>query len=98
MTPAVRHQPVLPDRVIALLAPALAEPGAVLVDATVGLGGHAEFALKRFPKLRLVGLDRDSDAIELSRERLAGFGERITLVRLLTCEWMRPLGLLQPMF
>ena len=80
MTPAVRHQPVLPDRVIALLAPALAEPGAVLVDATVGLGGHAEFALKRFPKLRLVGLDRDSDAIELSRERLAGFGERITLV------------------
>ena len=80
MTPAVRHQPVLPDRVIALLAPALAEPGAVLGDATVGLGGHAEVALKRFPKLRLVGLDRDSDAIELSRERLAGFGERITLV------------------
>ena len=59
MTTPVRHVPVLRDRVIALLAPALEEPGAVLVDATLGLGGHAEHALTSFPRMRLVGLDRD---------------------------------------
>lgn len=80
MATAIRHLPVMPARVIALLAPALAAPGAVLVDATLGLGGHAEFALRQFPNLHLVGLDRDNEAIELSRERLAGFGERITFV------------------
>ncbi len=75
-----RHVPVLRDRVIALLAPALESPGAVLVDATLGLGGHAEQALTDFPDLRLVGLDRDPEALRLSGERLAGFGERVTLV------------------
>jgi 16S rRNA (cytosine1402-N4)-methyltransferase len=68
------------DRVIALLAPALDAPGAVLVDATLGLGGHAEQALTAFPDLRVVGLDRDPEALRLSAERLAGFAERTTLV------------------
>ncbi len=77
-TPA--HIPVMRDRVLTLLAPALEEPGAVLVDATVGLGGHAECALERFPELRVVGLDRDEDALRASGERLGAFGERITLV------------------
>ena len=80
MTASTRHVPVLRDRVIALLAPALEAPGAVLVDATLGLGGHAEHALTRFPQLRLVGLDRDPQALRLSGERLAGYGERVTLV------------------
>ncbi len=80
MTAADRHVPVLRDRVIALLAPALDRPGAVLVDATVGLGGHAEAALKGFPGLRLVGMDRDRQALDLSADRLAPFGERVTLV------------------
>ncbi len=75
-----RHVPVLRDRVIALLAPAIDGPGSVLVDATLGLGGHAEQALTLFPDLRLVGLDRDPEALRLSGERLAGFGERVTLV------------------
>ena len=75
-----RHIPVLRDRVIALLAPALREPGAVLVDATVGLGGHAEHALTTFPELRLVGMDRDQQALALSADRLAGFADRVTLV------------------
>jgi 16S rRNA (cytosine1402-N4)-methyltransferase len=66
--------------VIALLAPALESPGAVLVDATLGLGGHAEHALTTFPALHLVGLDRDPEALRLSGERLAPFGERVTLV------------------
>lgn len=68
------------DRVIALLAPALEAPGAVLVDATLGLGGHAEHALASFPGLRLVGVDRDPEALRLSGERLSAFGERVTLV------------------
>ncbi|MSO26638.1 MAG: 16S rRNA (cytosine(1402)-N(4))-methyltransferase RsmH [Candidatus Nanopelagicales bacterium] len=96
MATAVRHQPVLPDRVIALLAPALTAPDAVLVDATLGLGGHAEHALTQFPNLHLVGLDRDNQAIELSRERLSNFGERITLVHAVYDELpevLRSLGL-----
>lgn len=77
---APRHIPVMRERVLTLLAPALAEPGAVLVDATVGLGGHAEEALLRFPGVRLVGLDRDPEALRLSGQRLSEFGERVTLV------------------
>ena len=80
MTSATRHVPVLLDRVITLLAPALLEPGAILVDATLGLGGHAERALQTFPHMRLLGLDRDREALRLSGERLAPFSERITLV------------------
>mgnify|MGYP003345203780 CR=1 FL=1 len=55
-------------------------PGAVVVDATLGLGGHTEQALTAFPALRVVGMDRDPEALRLSGERLAGFGERVTLV------------------
>jgi 16S rRNA (cytosine1402-N4)-methyltransferase len=80
MTTPARHVPVLRDRVIALLAPALEAPGAVLVDATLGLGGHAEQALMAFPSLHLVGLDRDPSALALAGERLLPFGERVTLV------------------
>ena len=80
MSTSTRHIPVLQDRVIALLAPALEAPGAVLVDATLGLGGHAEHALTSFPGLHLVGLDRDPEALRLSGERLAPFSGRTTLV------------------
>lgn len=79
-TPPARHVPVMQERVIALLAPALQDPGAVLVDATLGLGGHAELALESFPHMRLLGLDRDPVALQISGERLARFAERITLV------------------
>jgi 16S rRNA (cytosine1402-N4)-methyltransferase len=80
MSSSTRHIPVLRDRVIALLAPALEAPGALLVDATLGLGGHAEHALVSFPDLRLVGLDRDPEALRLSQQRLSPFAERVTLV------------------
>ena len=80
MTTSTRHIPVMRDRVLALLAPALETPGAVLVDATLGLGGHAEQALTQFPDIHLVGLDRDPEALRLSGERLAPFSSRITLV------------------
>lgn len=65
------HIPVLLDRVRALLTPALTQPGAIAVDATLGLGGHAEAMLRALPELRLVGLDRDPQALAASRERLA---------------------------
>jgi 16S rRNA (cytosine1402-N4)-methyltransferase len=68
------------DRVVELLAPALDEPGAVVVDATLGLGGHAEALLRRCPRVRLVGVDRDPDALDRSRERLAPFGARVEAV------------------
>src|SRR5690606_35202848 len=74
------HTPVLLDRCVELLAPALADDGAVLVDATLGMGGHAEAFLKRLPGIRLIGLDRDTDALRIAGERLAPFADRITLV------------------
>ena len=53
---------------------------AVLVDCTLGLGGHSEALLERYPRARLLGLDRDPQALERSRARLAGFGERFEAV------------------
>ena len=74
------HEPVLLDRVLALLGPALDSRSAVVVDATVGLGGHAEALLAAHPQLTLVGLDRDPDALARSRDRLAPYAERLHLV------------------
>ncbi len=74
------HTPVLLDRCVELLAPALQADGAVLVDATLGMGGHSEAFLERFPHIRLIGLDRDTDALRIAGERLAPFGDRVTLV------------------
>ncbi|MEU3314058.1 16S rRNA (cytosine(1402)-N(4))-methyltransferase RsmH [Streptomyces sp. NPDC048387] len=68
------------QRCLDLLAPALERPGAVVVDCTLGLGGHSEALLTRFPEVRLIGLDRDKEALRLSGERLARFGDRATLV------------------
>ncbi len=74
------HIPVMLERTLELLAPALEREGAVLVDATLGLGGHAEAALERHAGLTLVGLDRDTDALARAGERLARFGDRVHLV------------------
>jgi 16S rRNA (cytosine1402-N4)-methyltransferase len=74
------HTPVMLERTIELLAPAISHPGAVLVDATLGMAGHAEALLQRFPELVLVGLDRDTDALAIAGERLAPFADRVHLV------------------
>lgn len=74
------HVPVLLERVLALFEPALSVPDAILVDCTLGLGGHAEALLAAHPALVLVGLDRDPTALSRSRERLAGYGDRVHLV------------------
>jgi 16S rRNA (cytosine1402-N4)-methyltransferase len=86
------HVPVMVDRVIALLAPALSHRGAVLVDATLGLGGHSEAFLRACPHARLVGLDRDRSALRLAGERLTPYGERTTLVHAVYDELPRVLA------
>jgi 16S rRNA (cytosine1402-N4)-methyltransferase len=76
------HVPVLLDRVTELLAPACAAPGAVLVDATLGLAGHSLALLDAHPGLRLIGLDRDPEARAEAARRIAaaGHADRATLV------------------
>ncbi|MCU1692004.1 MAG: rRNA ((1402)-N(4))-methyltransferase [Frankiales bacterium] len=73
------HVPVLLDRCIALLAPALTSPDDVVVDCTLGMGGHAEALLERTPA-RLVALDRDPEALRRSALRLAPHADRTTFV------------------
>ncbi|MUK01916.1 16S rRNA (cytosine(1402)-N(4))-methyltransferase RsmH [Vibrio cholerae] len=80
-----RHVPVLRDRCVSLIAPAVsaaeaAGRRAVVVDATLGMGGHSEAMLERFPAVHLVGIDRDTEALTLAGERLARFAERTDLV------------------
>jgi len=74
------HIPVMLTECVQALDGADSVEGAVLVDCTLGLGGHSEALLTRYPKARLLGLDRDPQALERSRARLAGFGERFEAV------------------
>lgn len=68
---AERHLPVLLERCVELLAPAAQHEGAVVVDATLGLGGHSEALLRACPQARVIGIDRDREALRLATERLA---------------------------
>jgi 16S rRNA (cytosine1402-N4)-methyltransferase len=75
------HVPVMTDQVLALFAPALEPPGSVLLDATLGRAGHASALLSQHPGLTLIGVDADDAAIEESRQVLAPYGGRVTLVQ-----------------
>jgi 16S rRNA (cytosine1402-N4)-methyltransferase len=75
-----QHVPVLAGRVSALLTPALAAEGAVLVDATLGRAGHARALLEACPGLLLIGVDADLAAIDAAGELLAPYADRVTLV------------------
>jgi 16S rRNA (cytosine1402-N4)-methyltransferase len=75
----MKHEPVLLQEILEYLEPNRAD--GVLVDATVGLGGHAEALLERHPAIRLIAIDRDPEALERSRHRLSRFGERVTFSR-----------------
>lgn len=77
---AERHIPVMRDRIVELLAPALQEEGAVYVDGTLGMGGHTEAVLTACPGAVAVGIDRDTEALTLAGERLASFGDRFVPV------------------
>ncbi|HVF32173.1 MAG TPA: 16S rRNA (cytosine(1402)-N(4))-methyltransferase RsmH [Acidimicrobiales bacterium] len=74
---AFQHRPVMVDEIVALLGPV---PAGTVVDATVGGGGHSRAILSAHPHLRVLGLDRDADALDAARERLAGVADRVTLV------------------
>ena len=80
--PRGTHVPVLLERCLELLAPALdrGDQPTVYVDATLGLGGHAEAVLAAHPRTILVGLDRDPQALDVARSRLARFADRAHLV------------------
>jgi 16S rRNA (cytosine1402-N4)-methyltransferase len=67
------HEPVMVDEVVALFTPV---PPGVVIDATAGAGGHAAALLAAHPKLRLLCLDRDADAVAATRARLEGYGSR----------------------
>jgi 16S rRNA (cytosine1402-N4)-methyltransferase len=71
------HTPVLKDRCVELLAPALQGTDGVVVDGTLGLGGHSEAILETFPDVRLLGLDRDPEALAIARDRLEPFRDRV---------------------
>jgi len=92
MAPEPAHVPVLLERCVGLLAPALSAPGAVVVDCTLGMGGHAEALLQAAPDCRLVGLDRDPEALRRSGERLAPYEGRTTLVHAVYDELPEVLG------
>lgn len=78
--PSALHTPVMLERCLELLAPVASRPGAVVVDATLGMGGHSEALLAAHPELTLIGLDRDTDALALASARLARFGARFVPV------------------
>ena len=75
---AFRHLPVLATEVTELFAPV---PAGLVIDATVGGGGHAAALLSSHPHLRVLGLDRDAAAVRAARERLRRFGDRAEVVR-----------------
>lgn len=74
---AERHRPVMPTEVLDLLVP---EGTGLVIDCTLGMGGHTELLLERYPELQILGIDRDAESIVLARERLARFGRRFTAV------------------
>ncbi|MCI9887320.1 16S rRNA (cytosine(1402)-N(4))-methyltransferase RsmH [Micrococcales bacterium 31B] len=77
-----RHVPVMLQRCVDLMKPSLQHEGAIAVDATLGMGGHSQRILQDAPSARLIGIDRDTQALDLARDRLerAGVADRATLV------------------
>jgi len=81
----LRHIPVALNRCIDLLSPAIeraiaARGSAIVIDATLGLGGHTRALLAKFETLRIIGFDRDTSAIAIARENVAPYGDRLTIV------------------
>ena len=90
---SVKHIPVALNRCIELLAPAIEKSSnPVVVDATLGLGGHSFELLTKFPSLKIIAIDRDLSAIKFAKERLANFTNRITFNHAIYSEFARVLS------
>ena len=81
-----RHIPVALERCINLLTPAIEysltnNPKTFVIDATLGLGGHSQALLAKFPTLIVIGIDRDQSAIAMARENLAPFEDRLIIAQ-----------------
>ena len=81
----LRHIPVALDRCVNLLAPAIEKAistrgSALIIDATLGLGGHTRALLEKYPSLHVIGFDRDTSAISIARENVSPYGDRLTVV------------------
>jgi len=76
MSQVFKHEPVMEAEVVALFAPV---PPGVVIDATVGAGGHASAILEAHPHLRVLGIDRDPEAVEAATDKLSKFGDRATV-------------------
>lgn len=74
------HLPVLAQECLTLLSPALQGKNTVLVDGTLGMGGHAKLILETFPNVSVIGIDRDQDALAIASRRLEKYGNRFTPV------------------
>jgi len=83
MSAEVAHIPVALTRCLDLLTPAIANSSKpYLIDATLGLAGHAKVFLEKFSNLHLIGIDRDPSALAVAKEQLLAFAERTTLLHL----------------
>ncbi len=89
------HRPVMLERTLELLRPAVQGKKATVVDCTLGLGGHTEALLEQFPELTVIGIDRDDAALELATERLKSFGSRFVPAAAIYDELADVLGMLE---
>ena len=81
MSTELKHVPVALERCIQLLAPVIAENSKpVIIDCTLGLGGHAKVLLERYSNLHLIGIDRDQSALDLAAKTMAPVIDRVSLV------------------
>jgi 16S rRNA (cytosine1402-N4)-methyltransferase len=81
MSTELKHVPVALERCIQLLAPVITENSKpVIIDCTLGLGGHAKVLLERYSNLHLIGIDRDQSALDIAAKTLAPVIDRVSLV------------------
>jgi 16S rRNA (cytosine1402-N4)-methyltransferase len=81
MSTELKHVPVALERCIELLTPVITKNSSpVIIDCTLGLGGHAKVLLERFSNLHLIGIDRDQSALDLAARTLSPMIDRVSLV------------------
>ena len=85
------HTPVALEYALEMLGPALEGKPAIMVDGTLGLGGHTEAFLEKFQQLTVIGIDRDESALALAAKRLERFGDRVRFANAVYSEILKVL-------